>query len=96
MTLLIDAPTRPPNHGAMVEAPPMAPPTPQPRSTAYPASTRVEVRTQFDGSWSSGFEVAEVTEDGYRIRRVSDDSVLPTEFTASEVRKERRRTNWWV
>jgi hypothetical protein len=71
-------------------------PTSDPRTRAYPASTRVEVRNHFDGSWSSGFEVAEVTEEGYRIRRASDGSVLPTEFATADVRKERRRTNWWV
>ena len=66
-------------------------PTPDPRPGAYPASTRVEVRNSFDGSWSHGFEVAEITNDGYRIRRSSDGSVLPGEFLGADVRKERRR-----
>lgn len=66
------------------------------RSGAYPAGTRVEVHSRFDDSWSKGFEVAEVTADGYHIRRSSDGEVLPVEFSASEVRKERRRSNWWV
>jgi hypothetical protein len=64
--------------------------------------TRVEVRTRFDHRWSSGFEVAEMLTAGdqaprYRIRRRSDDSVLPAEFGADEVRSEKKgRTMWWI
>ncbi|HEY8217851.1 MAG TPA: hypothetical protein VIH82_12000 [Acidimicrobiia bacterium] len=64
--------------------------------------TRVEVRTRFDQRWTRGFEVADVlpgTEGGerYRIRRRSDDSVLPTEFGSEEVRSEKKgRTMWWI
>jgi len=58
--------------------------------------TRIDVRSRFDARWSHGFEVAEVCADGYRIRRLSDGTVLPTEFTANEVRPERRkRGTWW-
>jgi hypothetical protein len=96
MSLLIEEAVRTLSDMAMVEDPPMDAPTPEPRPGAYPASTRVEVRNNFDGSWSKGFEVAEVTGQGYFIRRASDGSVLPTEFAATEVRKERRRNNWWV
>jgi hypothetical protein len=49
--------------------------------------TDVEVRNQFCASWSRGFEVAETTDDGYRLRRQSDRYVLPAEFTANEVRR---------
>ena len=49
--------------------------------------TDVEVRNHFCSSWSRGFEVAETTNDGYRLRRQSDRYVLPAEFTASEVRR---------
>ena len=58
--------------------------------------TRVEVRTGFDRSWSSGFEIHEVTDDGYRVRRRSDDHVLPVAITAGDVRKERKNSRWWV
>ena len=64
--------------------------------------TRVEVRTRFDQRWTRGFEVADVVtgvEGGerYRIRRRSDDTVLPTEFGSEEVRSEKKgRTMWWV
>ena len=96
MSLLIDAPDRTPSPVAPVDDPTMDAPTPDPRPGTYPASTRVEVRNSFDGSWSQGFEVAEVTAAGYRIRRSSDGSVLPGEFDGPDVRKERRRSNWWV
>jgi hypothetical protein len=59
--------------------------------------TRVEVRSRFDESWGRGFEIAEVTEHGYRIRRVSDGIVLPVEFDEDDVRRERRRQGlWWA
>lgn len=55
------------------------------------------MRTRFDGSWSAGFEVAEIVESGgYRIRRVTDGEVLPTLFEAGEVRRERSRSTWWI
>ena len=58
--------------------------------------TRVDVRSRFDARWSHGFEVEEACSGGYRIRRLSDGAVLPTEFTADEVRLERRkRGTWW-
>ena len=79
-----------------VKDPPVDTRPPDRRTGAYPTSTRVEVRNNFDGTWSRGFEVAEVTDAGYLIRRSSDRSVLPTEFDADAVRKERRRSNWWV
>jgi hypothetical protein len=58
--------------------------------------TKVDVRSRFDARWSHGFEVAESVQGGYRIRRLSDGAVLPTEFPASEVRAERKkRGTWW-
>ena len=58
--------------------------------------TRVDVRSRFDARWSHGFEVAEACPAGYRIRRLSDGTVLPTEFGVEEIRVERRkRSTWW-
>jgi len=59
--------------------------------------TPVEVRRRFDHSWARGFEVAEVLDSGYRIKRMSDGSVLPAEFTFDDVRAARRRREglWW-
>lgn len=62
-----------------------------PRVPTAPAAlavgTTVEVRNRFCAAWSSGFEVAEATRDGYRLLRRSDRYVLPAEFTATEVRR---------
>lgn len=49
---------------------------------------RVEVRSRYDGSWSHGFEVAEVTPEGYRLKRLSDLSVLPIDFRPHDVRRD--------
>jgi len=60
--------------------------------------TRVEVRRRFDQRWASGFEIAEIVDDlGYRLKRLSDGSVLPTEFGTEDVRpeRERKRGMWW-
>jgi hypothetical protein len=58
--------------------------------------TRIDVRNRFVGGWSHGFEVAERVDDGYRIRRLSDDSVLPDVFSTDEVRPEHRKQGlWW-
>lgn len=61
----------------------------------------MEVRSRFDRAWARGFEVVEVVEHpnpGYRIRRRSDGSILPTVFQRDDVREERRRQNdmWWI
>jgi hypothetical protein len=63
--------------------------------------SRVEVRTRFDHRWSTGFEIDAVlaADEGprYRIRRRSDDSVLPSDFGPDEVRAERKgRSMWWI
>jgi hypothetical protein len=58
--------------------------------------TRVDVRDRFQGRWTHGFVVAEATPDAYRLRRLSDDSVLPGHFAHDSVRRERRRRGtWW-
>ena len=70
--------------------------------TAMEPGTRVEVRSRFDRRWSRGFEIdsvlaAEDPEPQYRIRRRSDNSVLPVEFPADDLREEKRhRSLWWV
>ncbi len=58
--------------------------------------TKVEVRNGFDGRWSKGFEICDADDDGYRLRRLSDGTVLPRRFTGDLVRRERRGTLWWV
>jgi hypothetical protein len=60
------------------------------------AGTRVEVRSGYDRSWSKGFEVDSSGPNGYRLRRRSDRTLLPTTFRASDVRAERHKSMWWV
>ena len=67
---------------------------------AVRAGSRVEVRSRFDAHWARGFEVAEVVEHGsdvrYRVRRRSDNSMLPVLFTDDDLREEKKRELWWV
>lgn len=59
--------------------------------------TKVEVRDRFSQSWGRGFEVAEAVDGGFRIRRLSDGALLPVVFSRDEVRRERKRNDfWWV
>jgi hypothetical protein len=67
---------------------------PQARSPLTPG-TKVDVRNRFQGTWVRGFEVAEVTDAGYRIRRMSDGSVLGELFSRDDVRRERTRQGFW-
>ena len=43
----------------------------------------MDVRNRYQGTWVRGFEVAEVSPDGYRIRRMSDGSTLGELFSAT-------------
>jgi hypothetical protein len=49
----------------------------------------IDVWSSFEGSWSSGFEVAEVvdTADGtrVRVRRLHDGAVLPALFATDQI-----------
>jgi len=49
--------------------------------------TRVEVRGRYTGSWSAGFEIVDTTENGYWLRRDSDQYRLPTPFVSNDVRR---------
>ena len=57
--------------------------------------TKVYVRNRFLGDWITGFTVAEVLGDGYRIRRLLDDHVFPDVFAFEDVRVERRQQPLW-
>ena len=50
-----------------------------------PKGTEVEVLDRFTGTWRAGFTVAEVLEDEYVVRRLSDGWVLPISFSAATV-----------
>jgi len=47
----------------------------------------VIVRTRYLGSWAAGFEVAEVLDEGYLLRRVSDGNVLPDVIEFDDVKR---------
>jgi hypothetical protein len=55
----------------------------------------VEVRGGLDRTWSKGFSIAAIVDDGYTIRRRSDGRVLPTTFAAGSVRHARGDDLWW-
>ena len=57
---------------------------------------KVEVRDAFEGQWHRGFVVDAVVDGGYRVRRTSDDTLLPRVLGADVVRSERRRSMWWI
>jgi hypothetical protein len=48
----------------------------------------VAVRNHFDGAWSDGFEIARSDHghEPFQLRRRSDHSVLPADFSAEDVR----------
>jgi hypothetical protein len=48
--------------------------------------TSVEVLSNFSGRWVPGFNVVEIGEQGFRLRRRSDHAVLPVWFGHDEVR----------
>jgi len=53
--------------------------------------TKVYVRSRFLGDWATGFAVADVLVDGYRMRRLSDGHAFPDVFSFDDVRQERRQ-----
>jgi hypothetical protein len=46
----------------------------------------VEVHTKYNDSWVTGFEIAEVVDGGYRVRRTSDGDLLPNVTGEDDVR----------
>ena len=52
----------------------------------------VEVHTKFNDSWTTGFVIAQVTDDGYRLARASDGTMLPGFTGETDVRIARTRT----
>jgi hypothetical protein len=65
--------------------------SPNDTSRNYSVGTAIEVRGHFRGEWSRGFEIAEETQDGYWVRRMSDRYVLPLQFSSRDVRRDLRR-----
>ena len=67
----------------------------EPASDTLAPGTRVDVRNRFVGGWSHGFEIADHGEDGYVIKRLSDDSILNDVFSEDDVRPELHKRGWW-
>jgi hypothetical protein len=56
----------------------------------------VEVRDRYQGTWSRGFEISAIEDNGYRIKRISDGAILPGTFSTEEIRPSRRHQGlWW-
>lgn len=69
--------------------------TPSSESEARPippfgVGTKVYVCDRYLGNWTSGFEVVEALDDGYRLRRLNDGRVFPDLLPFDDVRLERR------
>ncbi len=63
---------------------------PKSDGSALEVGSKVLVRNRFLGTWTGGFEVAEVLRDGYRLQRFSDNLVFPDVFPFDEIRREQR------
>ena len=54
----------------------------------HQVASRVEVRTRYErGQWAGGYEIAQVVELGYRIRRPGSFDTLPDIFVPDDVRR---------
>ena len=69
-------------------------PTSTDTSPKFDIGTKVIVRNRYLGTWSGGFVVAGVVEDGYILGRLSDWHVLPDVFPLHDVRLERRQNSF--
>ena len=60
-------------------------------ATAEPrhkVASHVEVRTRYQqGQWASGYEIAQVVQLGYRVRRSGTPDTLPEVFVPADVRQ---------
>jgi hypothetical protein len=54
----------------------------------------IEVHTQYDDSWCAGFEIAEVLPDGYRVKRTTDQMMLPAMTCDDDVRSVGKALPW--
>jgi hypothetical protein len=57
--------------------------------------TQVDLRNRRQGTWMRGFEVYDASEEGYRIRRLSDGTILNELFSRDDVRRQRNRQGFW-
>jgi hypothetical protein len=70
-------------------------PDPAPLLRTLEIGSDIAVRGAYDGAWSQGFQVAELVNETdfvcYRVRRLSDNTVLPALFPARDVIPDRGR-----
>ena len=66
-------------------------PTSRDEAGVVEEGTPVELYSAFDRTWSAGFEIAGVVDAGYRVRRLSDGSLLPGYTARSDLRTTDRR-----
>jgi hypothetical protein len=50
------------------------------------AGDAVEVHSSFEDTWAAGFEVVEVVDGGFTLRRLSDGRLLPSPTGPDDVR----------
>ena len=58
-------------------------------ASGWAPGSQVAVRNRFTGGWAKGFLIEDSCDPStqrYRLRRVSDDAVLPATFPASDLR----------
>ena len=60
------------------------------QSIPFSPGTPVQVANRFTAEWCGGFEVADVVDGSYRLRRRSDGVVLPATFPSEQLRAEGR------
>jgi len=59
-----------------------------PTEPRHQVASRVDVRTRYErGQWAGGYEIAQVVELGYRIRRPGSLDTLPDIFVPADVRR---------
>jgi len=59
-----------------------------PTQPRHQVASKVDVRTRFQqGQWASGYEIAQVVELGYRVRRPGVLDTLPDVFLPADVRR---------
>lgn len=80
----------------MAFAPGAVPPDDSRDATCAEQRIQVEVRSRFDGSWCSGFELAQsrVEPDGsrwFRVRRLSDSQLLAPWFAREDLFSDQQR-----
>ena len=62
-------------------------PTERKSRESLPPGTEVEVLTRYQPRWAPGFAIDATGDDGYTVRRRSDNSVLPATFPADQIRR---------